>query len=266
MIPYESSLMTLRFTGPNLKESGIAIYDLGIILICIQRAINKASLARTGRLYKGAIATREHRQEISLQLGSRQKSSDCYGLIPVVSGPELIDTIHYCAKLLFDSLFAYATGKVLDKLLNERSKEAQTATSSMYNDVSSIVGRIDHRGSIHGIEIGMPTINYDNIISFDIETRYNIEALNAEYFLGEAITIKASVFKLYPNMDMVTVRKSTHGKCNIFLSEKDFRKIRYDRKPGRIISFIGRPRHRLGADLSDYSEFEANHISFSAHP
>lgn len=259
---YEESLFTVRFVGPKLDTVGVGIYDLGLTLVAFQRLVHKAYLAKTDNIRKGAFPEKNQRQELSLQIGERRRESDAFGLIPIITNPMALQTLTYCADAVFNGVVGYYSGKVIERLRNEKDETKKLFIGSIYSEVTNIIGRIDGGAAIHGIEINAPSLPNAQPLLFDEAKKEQINALRNERFLGEAQEITGDVFKLYPNSGIVSIRKSKRGKCTVFLEPDLFDKIRYAEPGQSKVKFTGRPRYSLGVETKAITEFEAYAIEF----
>lgn len=262
MKSYEESLFTVRFVGPNLDTVGVGIYDLGLTLIAFQRLVHKAYLEKTNNIRKGGFPEKQTRQELSLQIGERRRESDAFGLIPIITSPIALETLKYCADVVFNGVAGYYSGKVIERLHTETNENKKQFIGSIYSEVTNIIGRIDENAAIHGIEINAPLLANAHPLLFNEQKKESINALRHEYYLGEAQDVIGEVFKLYPNSGIVAIRKSKRGKCTIHLSSELFDKIRYSAPGQNKIKFTGRPRYALGVETRAITEFEAYAIDF----
>ena len=94
---YENALFTIRFSGEELKTRGVSIYDLSNSLLAIQRIVHKAHLSMKDKLLKGAFPNEEDRQILALQISERRRSSDSFGLIPILSNPQTLAYLNQIA-------------------------------------------------------------------------------------------------------------------------------------------------------------------------
>ncbi|MGE3298052.1 MAG: hypothetical protein AB7I68_11975 [Porticoccaceae bacterium] len=259
---YEESLFTVRFVGPKLDTVGVGIYDLGLTLVAFQRLVHKAYLAKTDNVRKGAFPEKNQRQELSLQIGERRRESDAFGLIPIITDPMALQTLMYCADAVFNGVVGYYSGKVIERLRNEKDETKKLFIGSIYSEVTNIISRIDGGSAINGIEINAPSLPNAQPLLFDEAKKEQINALGNERFLGETQEITGDVFKLYPNSRIVSIRKSKRGKCTVFLESDLFDKIRYAEPGQSKVKFTGRPRYALGVETKTITEFEAYAIEF----
>lgn len=259
---YDESLFTIRFVGPNLDTVGVSIYDLGLTLVALQRLVHKAYLAKTESVRKGAFPDKSRRQELALQIGERRRESDAFGLVPIITDPAAMQTLRYCADAVFNGIVGYYSGKVLQRLHQEKDETKKLFIGSIYSEVTNIIGRVDSGAQIHGIELNAPSLPSAYPLLFDEAKKLQINALRNEHFLGVAQELTGSVFKLYPNSGIVSIRVSKRGKCNVHLEPQLFDQIRYANQDQSKVKFTGRPRYALGVETRAITEFEAYAIEF----
>ena len=256
----EQSALTIRFAGPRLVTNGIPIYDLGVTFISLQRIIHKAYLATGNRLEKGKYPEKQEREQLSLQIGTHEKGSDLFGLIPVLTDSHAIDAIRKAVEFVIAGVTSYAVGKVLDNVSSEPYERKQIFIGSIQADIVNIVNRIDANGSCETIEIGSPRFASGQSARFDEQSRDYARNLDSHPFLGTVQTIKGAVFKLYPDMATVEMRRPGGRKCKVFLATEDFNTIRYRQKASPLIEVTDRPRYRIGMKERAFHEFEASSV------
>lgn len=237
------------------------IYELGTAFIAIQRIFHKAHLAESHVKSKGRFPERAMRRKLALQIGAHEKRSDFFALTPILTDPVAMKAITTAGEFVFDVVKAYAAKKVADLLRRENDEARQFYIGNVQADVVNIVNRIDNIGGCDSIEIGSPRLAPQNILKFNADTRDYVRGLSSEHFLGKTQELVGDVFKLYPNMGMVEVRRPGGKKCKIFfLDEKHFERVRLSENPSPRIRVLGRPRYRLGAEGRAFSEFEGHGI------
>lgn len=255
------AIFTIRFVGADLNKRGMPIYELGTALIAIQRILNKAHFAEHEQLKRGRFPDKALRRSLALQIGAHERGSDFFGLIPILTDPSSVKAIVTTVEFVFDVVKAYAVEKVVDLLNREESPSKQNYIGSIQADVVNIVNRIDNIGGCESIEIGAPRYAPQEVLRFDAGTRDYVRRLGYEHFLGRSQELVGDVFKLYPNMGMVEVRRPGGKKCKVFLSESDdFERVRLSKSPSPRIRVYGRPRYRLGAEGKAFNEFEGQAV------
>lgn len=249
-------LLWLRFIGPDLKLRSLPIYELGTVLISLQRIINKAYLFEKESLSKGAKLSPYERQQCALQIGAHQKSSDEYGFISFFTDPVVVDHIK---TLVVDSLVAlgaYALGRVVSKK-NEKPPINQYFIGSIYNEVTVINDRITNIGGVEKIEIrGGDGVDV-NPVAFDQDTQTYVRQLEHETFLGEMQDIEGTLTKLYTNRSIAEIKIEPNYYSKVILNSSDFDTVRYQTRTGDVIKFSGQPIYRLGQKTTKIREFEA---------
>jgi len=257
----KEALLTVRFIGPELNKRGMPISELGTAFIAIQRIFHKAHLAENETISKGRFPERAMRRKLALQIGAHEKGSDFFALTPILTDPTAIGAITTAGEFAFDVIKAYAAKKVVDLLKGENKDSKQFYIGNIQADVVNIVNRIDNIGGCDSIEIGSPRLAPQNILKFTAETRDYVRGLSTEHFLGKSQELVGDVFKLYPNIGMVEVRRPGGKKCKVFfLKDEHFERVRLSDNPSPRIRVFGRPRYRLGAEGRIFSEFEGRAI------
>lgn len=261
---YENGILTIRFTGEDLSEHGVSIYDFASSLLAIQRIINKAHLAMEGKLRKGAFPDKKDREKLSLSIGERRRSSDAFSLIPLLTDPTTLEYAKKVADYVASGIVGYYVGDVIKRVSGENDENKQQFIGSIHADVVNIVNRIDAAGGVETIEIGAPFLGKPLLARFDESKKEYINGLSSEYYLGRNQTIKGNVYRLYPNSLIVTVRRSGGRKVNVFLKEADFDQIRYHTGVDPLVTFTGRPRYKFGIESQIITDFEASSIEIDS--
>lgn len=257
---YESALLTVRFLGPQMMRGGVSIYDLSTTLLALQRIVNKAHLANEGRLRKGAFPRKQDRTEISLTIGERRRTSDAFSLIPRLTDPDTYQHLNLLIDWVGRAFLAYWLGRAVQDIAEEPDSSKQLFIASVYPDVANIVHRIDAAGEISKIEIGNPRQAQPLLADFSEESKPYIDGLDKEIAYGPVQTIRGAVYRLYPNSHIVSIRRQGEGKVNVSLRPADFESLRYDRGAELDVTFIGRPRYKLGVEAPTITDFEASAI------
>ena len=262
---YETATFTVRFTGEQLTRTGVHIQDLAVVLTSMNRMMNKAQLAYEGKFEKGAVPSKINRSLISLTIGERRRQSDAFAIVPMLLDPSAIQYTKQIADYVASGIVGYYTGNVLDRIKREKDEQKKLFIGSIHADVVNIIERVDAPGGLDTIQIGAPQSTESTVAVFDQENRDKIKALDNEFSLGKSQLIKGRVYRLYPNICMVTIRRAgkKKKKINVYLSETDFDLIRYDTEVDPLIIFTGHPRYKLGIETNLISEFEATSIEFA---
>jgi hypothetical protein len=259
---FENGLYSIRFVGEEFNRRGVNIYDLGHSLLALQRIVHKAFLSVEDRLQKGAFPKKEEREILSLQIGERRRQSDAFSLIPVLSDPAVQEYMKNIAEYIFSAIIGYYTCDVLQRIHKEKDQNRKIFIGSLYTEVANIVNRIDASGSVEAISLGSPLLNRETIASFTSESKEYLNTLKDQFFLGDYQEIKGRVYKLYPGSRIVSIKRSGGNTVSIFLNDGDFDEIRYRRETKPQYIFRGRPRHPLGVETKNVSEFEADEIEY----
>ena len=136
---------------------------------------------------------------------------------------------------------------------------------AIHADTVNVVNRIGSVGGCERIDISSPAVRPGEIVTFDEKSRDYVRSLAASPYLGAVQTIEGDVFKLYPNMTMVEMRRPGGRKCKVFLSPKDFSLVRYGQSQNPRVRVTGRPRFRVGAIGRTFGEFEATSVVLLDH-
>src|SRR6266567_5924621 len=256
----ERALLTIRFVGPELQARGMPIYELGTAFVALQRIVNKAYLAETDSLTKGAVPEKTIRKSLALQISAHERRSDFFALAPLLTDPTAVKALTAAASFVYDVAKAYAAKKVVDILKSDKSESKHIFIGSIHADVVNIVNRIDNIGGCESIEIGAPRHAPNDTLRFEAETSEYARRISYERYLGRSQELIGDVFKLYPNIGMVEVRRSRGKKCKVFLSEPDFERVRLSKIPSPRIRAFGRPRYKMGAEGPQFDEFEAQEL------
>ena len=257
---YENGLLSVRFTGEDIGDRGVSIYDLGESLLAIQRIVHKAYLAKNGRLVKGAFPNKEERPELALQLGERKRKSDAFSLIPILADPAVQESMKQLVNYVISGIVGYYTGDLLDKVRKEKDQDKRIFIGSIHTEVANIVNRIDTTGGVEGITIGSPLLERETVAAFTRETKDYLVELKGETYLGRYQEIKGSVYKFYPASKIVAIKRAGGTTVSIFLDDHDFDKIRYHKEKNPLFLFKGHPIYKFGIETKSISEFDADEI------
>jgi len=257
---YENGLLSVRFTGEDLRTHGVSIYDLSESLSAIQRILHKAFLAQNDRLKKGAFPTREERPLLAMQLGERRRSSDAFALIPILTDPVVQESMKQLIQYVISGVVGYYTGDVLDRIHRENDDNKKIFIGSIHAEVANIVNRIDTSGGVQGISIGSPIMNQETVAAFNGDTKDYLVELKGETYLGSYQEIKGRVYKFYPSSNIVVIRRAGGNTVSIYMYEKDFEKIRYHQEKSPLFLFKGHPIYKFGIVTKTVTEFDADDI------
>lgn len=255
-------VLSIRFSGKSFDVHKVSIYDLGNTLISIQRIFNKAHLFFEDNLEKGNTPSRKERELLTLQLGKREEGSDIFELLPVVLSPTTCEYLISLSNFIVSSIGQYYIGSVLENFKKNKKDINQPFIGAIYADVVNVNNRINSPGGVEVIQFRSPHLPEDfNLITLDENSKKEINDLKSHFFLGKKMKIKGRVYRFYPNILMVTIKRAGGRKVNIFLNYTDFESIRYNKDfEEPIYEFYGCPRFRFGESQKIISEFEADSI------
>jgi hypothetical protein len=271
-------LLSLRFIGNELEYKAVPIYELGQSLISIQRIVNKAYLLREGRLELESQLSNDEQRMVALQIGSRFKKSDGYGLIPLFTDPATVEMLKTVLEVGIKALSIYMLAQVEIKMIQKKKetvekqgvvkkpshhlgkKPSQMFISSIYNDVKVLTERLDRKGGIKNLEIALPE-GYDlPPVNFSSDTKEYVRHLENQPVLGETQDISGIIERLDQFRLMAEVRLTNQQLVKVYLEAELFQTARYRVGKDEIVTFTGRPIMKLGA-RSRFKEFEAYEIS-----
>lgn len=255
-----SSVLTVRFVGEELKTKGLPIYELGTVFISLQRLVHKAHLAAAARLEKGSTPTKEERKVLALQIHSHEKHSDFYAPVPFLTDPNTFYAVKNALDFVLHGIASYALERVLDVVTGEKDERKQIYIGAIHADVVNIVNRIENVGGCDSIEIGAPPLAPDAVVKFTKTTKAYTHLITDKVFLGAVQVIEGRAFKLYPNIAMVEIRRPGGRTCKAFLDEKNFESVRYGQIKSPYLRITGRPRYRIGMEGKSFDEFEATAV------
>ena len=254
------TVLEVKFSGEQLDLHGIPIYELGTAFVSIQRMVHKAHLAQENRWKAGRSPARREKEMLSLQIGVRRRSSDLFGLLPVLADPTTLWVIRRAVDYVISGLTSYAVGTVLDRVRSEPDESRQMFIGAIYADTVNVVNRIGNVGGCERIEISSPTVRTGEMVTFDASSRDYVRALDSSLYLGAVQTLEGDVFRLYPSHDIVEIRRPGGRRCKVFLQPDDFSLVRYGQMHSGRIKVAGRPRFRIGAETRTFSEFEGTTV------
>lgn len=257
---YENGILTIRFIGEEFSERGVSIYDFASALLAIQRIINKAYLAKEGRLRKGAFPDKHDRERLSLSIGERRRESDAFSLIPLLADATTLEFVKKITDYVISGIVSYYVGDVIKRVNADPDENRQQFIGAIHADVVNIVNRIEAAGGVEAIEIGAPFLGKPVVAKFDERTKQYVNGLSNEYYLGKNQTFRGSVYRFYPNSLIVTVRRAGGRKVNVYLNQPDFDQIRYHTGIDPLVVFTGRPRYKFGIESQAITDFEASSI------
>jgi hypothetical protein len=267
-ISFEESLIQLRFVGDELNNKSIPIYDLGVSLITVQRIVHKAYLAQQGSLEDTNQLTEQERLLLSLQISSRKKSSDGYGLIPFLTNDSLIKSIEIILPIVFNALGQYVMKRIearktepegkTDQEDETKSFDEQLFTGSIYAEVVQVAERIENKGVIKQIELSTTRKIEQPKLKFDADTKEYLKSLKDHQVFGRFQDVGGKVNKIDDVNNIVEVKISARRVIKVHLTDNDFEIVRYGAKRYATIIFSGVPILLLGQNR--YKAFEAHYV------
>lgn len=302
-----TSLVKVRFVGENIgKESGVPIYELAETLTAVQRLIYRAYL-EYHHLPQRNIREPAIRQQLALQIKSREYGSDIYSLASFLQTPAGAVTVSFMTSLLAEIALMgsrYVGSEVAKLIRKNRKIRENTEVEAMhgnpreqkngdaahryildrqaiqyYNEFRDLGNPVGGAGGVKTIEISFPNGSEKLVIT--PQFRKDVERLENYYYFGDpdditGVVDRANVY----NHDGAMVRlarklrrKTKHGMYS-FLNKKVFAHIKkrkvfkdlmqvladYDRP---MLTFHGRPIHRVGDVGIQFREFEVEEFDFA---
>lgn len=261
IVPFSDSLLQLRFIGEHLENRSLPIYELGTALVSLQRIINKAYFfdRDPDRLDRSTKLDSESRESVALQIGSRRRDSDGYGLIPFLTDPYVLPVLQQVIATAITGIGAFAYYKIHQRKTPSKAAN-QTLVVAIYGDVRQLTERIGGKGKIQAIEI-IPSSKVDaHRVRIDIETKNYLKQIEHEPVFGPIMRIRGKLSRLYPRrfeLDIISKRR----RVRVRLDEMDFQTARYQAKQDAVIEFKGHPIYKLGAKTGAFNTFQAESIT-----
>jgi hypothetical protein len=256
---YETSLIQLRFIGDDLKERSVPIYQLAHALIDLQVMVNKAHLVRLGLHAHRPYLDTSSREKLALQICDRKKASDGYGLIPLITSPEVTDCVSY----VFNALRMYATQRVLDPKGPRESKEEHIFTALVYNQARDFHTRVNPKNGIDSIEINSALLSGEEPVKILAENKGYVNSLNNQNSLGPEMVLRGSVMNIDAQHSAIRVKREEGGIITVFLKPFDYEQIRFSKIKNPRIEAIGHPILKLGRESYNYTGFEASAMAIT---
>jgi hypothetical protein len=260
--------VSVRFVGNKFDTRSVPIYELGEVLVALQRMINRAYLFSLSDIgdEKGAllgqtsIHGKSMRQKLSLQLAGREKGSDIYHLTWFADNVGA-DAVRAILSQVASAAKAYTQRKVYSGTL-ENPNRVNSNASAMYGEVQTLANRIKSVGDIEQIEISMQGQKVPIVI--DKETKTYIKQLQKLEYLGEKDVIGGRIVTAHVDTkDAVDVYLTDRNRrVRVYVSRKVFNKIikalAKDQNP--YFEFRGKPRLKVGYLVSQFREFVASAV------
>jgi hypothetical protein len=261
----------IRFLGKKLETRSVPIYELGEVLVSIQQIINKAYLYKAPS--KKTALTKKEREKLALQISTRKKDSDAYGITSFLS-----DTVTqaFIAPIIVEALIAlskYGLKKIKEIFKKSKKDEKEIASDSSESDrkyiasifpqIFNILRRIDAIGGITAIEIFVEPQTDVSIVVLKKEIKSYVKELKDIIFYDDELEIEGMVTRFNTRTNMVRVETETYGNVKVFLNlnRNDFQTIRYDKRRFPKVKFKAKPRFHFGREsFLRLEEFEAELI------
>lgn len=268
-MPAKGYPISVRFVGKRFETRSVPIYELGEVLVALQRMINRAylfSLSDIGEgeealLRRKSIHAKSVRQKLSLQLAGREQGSDVYNLTWFADnvGDEVVKAM---LSQVDSALTAYTRKKVYAGTLANPSRVDSNA-SAMYGEIQALTNRIKSVGDIEKIEISMQGHKVPFVI--DKKTKTYIRELQKLKYLGERDIIGGRIVTAHVDTkDAVDVHLTDRNRrVRVYVSQGVFKKIikALGRDPNPYFEFKGKPRLKVGYLVSQFKEFVASTVT-----
>jgi len=248
---YDNSLIKLRFLGDGLENHSVPIYELGVCLIEIQRMIHKAHQVDSDEHVSKAYLSFNDRASLALQLTSRKKASDGYGLDTILTNPASAAAIGAYAAWILIALSKYVSRKVTSPAA-PANRSQHVFNVFIYNQVRSLTSRINNIGGIQGIEISSSAAGSPRSAILDAETKQYVSELKDQVATGPIREITGTVIDFIPAEDAVIIKEPFGLQSKVLLSTKDFELLRYSEDKNPVAVFSGEPIYRLGVETYRY--------------
>jgi hypothetical protein len=258
----------VRFVGKNFKEKGVPIYDLAESLLAVQRIVNKAYLLEENRLLKGKRLTNEEREFLSLQITDRQRKSDSYGLSAFLSDPFVSDILIPLLMEIFMAFGAYAAGKVIESMKNNKNKISgttdidsnQNLAGFIYPQTDRLLTRVDGISGIKAIEFSSDFIDVTPKV-FNVETKYYVKNLKSKEFYGDLMELYGKIRELNMAGNTATLEMPDNDTVKIYLDDKQLDVLRYQTQSEEVVVVTGHPIYKYGVETTEFSEFQVTSVS-----
>lgn len=260
--------VSVRFVGKKFSTRSVPIYELGEVLVALQRMINRAYLFSLDDVgdeeeashRRRSIHGKSMRQKLSLQIAGREKGSDVYNLTWFADdvGAEAVKAMFL---QVASTVKAYTQKRVYAGTLAD-PKRVDSNASAMYGEIQAFTNRIKSVGDIEQIEISMQGQKVPIVI--DSETKAYIKELQKLEYLGEKDVIGGRIVTAHVDTkDAVDVYLTDRNKrVRVYVSRRVFNQIikalAKDQNP--YFEFRGKPRLKVGYLVSQFREFVASAV------
>lgn len=261
----ERTGLLLKFSGDGLAVRGVPIYELGDTLVAVQRILHKTYLYEQGRLGSGMPLRKAERQQLSLQILDRERSSDLYVLAPFLADPVVQLLIGSVLEVGLGSLLQYALQRVVagpPSPGHQANLEASNVAGSflagaIYAETVQITNHINNIGGVETIEL-LPTgpVRAPSVLLTPETQGYTRDLANRTVY-GPPQEIVGYVTRLHPNRLMADIKVAPGHFVRVHMNPDAFDFVRYRTGPEEDLLFRGWPVLRLGRDNMKVREFEA---------
>jgi hypothetical protein len=253
-----NELLTIKFEGEALATRSLPIYELGSVLIALQRIVHKAALFADGTLEKGVHLPTRRREALALQIYDHRKGSDLWGFGPYLTDPGVGAILQQVIAAGVLAVSAYVWGKVKKK---GSPPTNQVLIVNIFPEVKQLVDRIGNIGGVDRITIVQPGSKVRDPLVIDERTQEAVRSLEYQLVPGMKGVIAGVVTRLFPQSLRLDVRDAPDHYIRVSMDEALFERVR--RLPvlmEREIRFVGTPLYRLGESSGAPFEFRAERV------
>lgn len=263
-MPASEFPISIRFTGPRFKTSGVPIQDLGETLITIQRMVYKTYFIQQKHSFKKAVPSDAERKLLALEIGERKRGSDIYQFI--WQALQLMDSIPIdftdLVTQLTASMIIVNSGRIWDVVSRPRKRPTDLLAIALYNEMEELADRVGKAGGIQRIEITMEGSRRPIII--DASTKAEIKNAKRDAKISKTRQrLEGDVIAPHTiGEDYATVRVGME-RIKVHLKTKTlFRKMMHelDERPTARLAFSGFPRLMIDFSPDRFVEFFADKV------
>ena len=232
-----NNTLWLKFSGDELDIRSVPIYELGDVLIAVQRIIHKSYLANVDRQRNYAHLTQDERRRLSLQIQDRRKSSDLYGLVPFLTDGaiqgyvfDLIKTgLGALAKYALKQAFSEPGPKEGSRTVTQEIRDVRGSmlTGAIYAETVQITNHINNIGGVEKIDFIVGDPHSAPVASFDPDVQAYVRKLATSRYFGERTEIEGYLTKIHANRRTVEIKAGPKRYIEVHVSDDDFATIRY---------------------------------------
>jgi hypothetical protein len=265
----EEPVLWIRFVGPELSVRSLPIYELGESFIAVQRMVNKVYAVQQGRK-NGRQLTHEERKASALQVVTRSKQSDAYGLASILENQMVVPLI----TAVLTTISQYVLKRVFDKAPEDKNRinvkgsnnqivmgsHNQVLVGSFYNDLRKLTERVDNIGGVERIELSESVQGRSQPVVIDHRTREYVRSLAGQRLYGERRETEGRIISLHPNSLVVVIRQGPRRDIKVHLTPQHFNVVRYDAEIDDTVTVVGKPIFFFGQAKDDFDEFEGTSV------